>query len=106
VLGEVKAPGPERLNATSTLVSLIAMAGNITEKAGTNPTISIVEPSTGRVQKIQYKQLLTVKGATDISLHDGDIIYVPRSGLTNMGYVFSQIAPIVGVGTIFTLFAR
>jgi polysaccharide export outer membrane protein len=106
VIGEVKTPGPERLSSVSTLVTLLAGAGGITEKAGNNPTIEIVEPSTGKVQKVQYKQLLTVNGASDISLHDGDIIFVPRSGLTKVGYAFQQVAPIIGLATIFTLFAQ
>lgn len=106
VLGEVKTPGPVRLTSSSTLISLLAKAGNITEMAGNNPTIEIVEPSTGKVQKVTYKQLLTVNGGSDINLHDGDIVFVPRSGLSKAGYFFQQIGPIIGIGTIFTLFAR
>ncbi len=102
VLGEVKTPGPVRLQQNSTLVSLLASAGGITEKAG-NPTIKIVEPSTGKVQTIKFKDLITLQGGSDISLHDGDIVFVPRSGLSNVGYVMQQIAPIMGMATIFTL---
>jgi hypothetical protein len=36
-------------------------------------------------------------------LHDGDVVFVPRSGLATTGYFFQQISPIVGIGTIFTL---
>jgi polysaccharide biosynthesis/export protein len=106
VIGEVKAAGPERLISSTTLITLLAGAGGITEKAGNNPMIEIVEPSTGKIQKVQYKQLLTVNGASDISLHDGDIVFVPRSGLTKVGYAFQQVAPIIGLATIFTLFAQ
>lgn len=98
VLGEVRTPGPVRLDQKSNLVTLLASAGGITEKAG-NPTIQIVEPSTGRVQTIKFKQLLDVHGGTDITLHDGDIIYVPRSGLASVGFVMQQIGPITGLGT-------
>jgi polysaccharide export outer membrane protein len=102
VLGEVFKPGPVRLYSNSTLVSVLTSAGGVTEKAG-NPTIRIVEPSTGRTQQISFKQLLSLHGGSDVTLHDGDIIYVPRSGLTKFGYFFQQLAPITGMATIFTL---
>lgn len=102
VVGEVTHPGPVRLNQNSTLISLLADAGGITERAG-NPTILITEPSTGRIQQIKFKELLTLHGGSDVTLHDGDIVYVPRSGVARTGYLFQQIAPLVGVGTIFTV---
>jgi polysaccharide export outer membrane protein len=102
VLGEVFKPGPVRLYQNSTLVSVLTSAGGVTEKAG-NPVIRIVEPSTGRTQQISFKQLLALHGGSDVTLHDGDIIYVPRSGLAKFGYLFQQLAPITGLATIFTL---
>ncbi len=103
IMGEVPRPGPVPLLPTSTLVQLLSSAGGPTEKAGNNPTIVITEPSTGRIQQIKFKELLTVHGGTDVTLHDGDIVYVPRSGIAKMGYAFQQIAPLVGIGTIFTV---
>jgi polysaccharide export outer membrane protein len=102
VLGEVLKPGPVRLNGNSTVITLLANAGGITEKAG-NPTIQIVTPSTGKIQKIKYKDLLQPPAGSDIALHDGDILFVPRSGLAKTGFVFQQISPIIGIGTLFTL---
>jgi polysaccharide export outer membrane protein len=102
VLGEVTKPGPVRLDQNSTLVSLLASAGGITEKAG-NPIIQIVEPSTGKVQTIKFKELLTLHGGSDVTLHDGDIIYVPRSGLAKFGYTVQQVAPIAGIATVFSI---
>jgi polysaccharide export outer membrane protein len=102
VIGEVAKPGPERLNGNSTLVTLLSNAGGITEKAG-NPTIQIITPSTQKVQTVKFKDLLQPPNGTDIALHDGDIIYVPRSGLARTGFFFQQISPIIGIGEIFTL---
>ena len=102
VLGEVTKPGPVRLNGNSTVITLLASSGGITEKAG-NPLIQIVTPSTGKVQTIKYKDLLQPPAGSDIALHDGDILYVPRSGLAKTGFFFQQISPIIGIGTIFTL---
>jgi len=103
VLGEVQHPGPVPLLPDSTLVQLLANAGGITEKAGGNPMISITERSTNRIQYIRFKELLTLPGGTDIALHDGDVVYVPRSGLTKVGYFFQQIGPMIGIGTLVTL---
>ncbi len=102
VLGEVTHPGPVRLTQKDTLVSLLAEAGGVTEKAG-NPLIEIVEPSTGKIQRIKFKELLTLQGGSDIALHDGDIIFVPRSGLAKTGFFFQQISPIVSLGTLATI---
>lgn len=103
ILGEVTRPGPVRLDQNSTLVSLLSNAGGITEKSGNNPLIQITEPSTGRVQTIRFKELLSLHGGSDVTLHDGDIIYVPRSGMAKTGFIVQQIAPIAGIATIFTV---
>ena len=105
VLGEVNKPGPVKLYQNSTLISLLANAGGITEKAG-NPVIQIVEPSTGKVQKVKFKDLLDVHGGSDITLHDGDIVFVPRSGLAKTGFFFQQISPMTSLGTIATFAAQ
>jgi polysaccharide export outer membrane protein len=102
VLGEVTHPGPVRLNGNSTLVTLLANAGGITEKAG-NPLIQVITPSTQKIQTVHYNDLLHPPAGTDIALHDGDTIYVPRSGLARTGFFFQQISPIIGIGTIFSL---
>lgn len=106
VLGEVNKPGPEPLMQTSTLISLLASAGGPTEKAGGNPEITITESSTGRIQRISFKELLTLHGGSDVTLHDGDIVYVPRSGLAKAGFFMQQVAPITGLATAFALYNR
>lgn len=103
VLGEVGKPGPQPLLSNTTLASLLSAAGGPTEKAGNNPKITITESSTGRIQEISFKELLTLHGGSDVSLHDGDIVFVPRSGLSKFGYVMQQVAPVAGIATIFTL---
>lgn len=102
VLGEVAHPGPVRLRGNSTLITLLSDAGGITEKAG-NPLIQIVTPSTGKTQTIHFNDLLKPPAGSDIALHDGDIIFVPRSGLAKAGFFFQQISPIIGIGTIFSI---
>ena len=105
VIGEVLRPGPERLTPATTVISLLSSAGNITEKAGNNPEISIVQPSTGKVQRVRFNDLLDPRRGSDIALHDGDIVFVPRSGLSKTGFFFQQVSPILGIGTLVALVA-
>jgi polysaccharide biosynthesis/export protein len=105
VLGEVFHPGAVELTPQSTLVSLLADSGGITPQAG-NPEILIVEPSTGRRQQIKFKELLKLQKSADITLHDGDIVYVPRSGLATVGFTLQQISPITQLGSIAAIALR
>jgi polysaccharide export outer membrane protein len=105
VLGEVTRPGPVELKPNMSLVALLADSGGLTPQAG-DPEIQIVEPSTGRVQKIKFKALLKPQGGSDVTLHDGDIVYVPRSGLAAAGFFFQQIAPLAMLGSVATLATR
>ena len=102
VLGEVTHPGPTRLNSNSTLFTLLSSVGGITEKAG-NPLIQVITPSTGRIQTVKFNDLLHPPAGTDIALRDGDVIYVPRSGLAKTGFFLQQISPIATMGTVFSL---
>ena len=98
VLGEVQHPGALPLESSSTLVKLLAESGGITEAAGRYPEIQVIQPSTKKTQVISFKQVLQ-PGALELTLHPGDIIYVPRSGLARTGYALQQISPLV---TLFT----
>ncbi len=103
VLGEVQHPGALPLESSSTLVKLLAESGGITEAAGKYPNIQIIQPSTKKTQVVSFKQLLT-PSSTDITLHPGDIVYVPRSGLARTGYALQQISPLVTLFTAAAIF--
>ncbi len=93
VLGEVQHPGAMQLRRTSTLPSIIADAGGLTERAN-NPNIEIVDPATGKTRYIHFKDLLSPSGALEVTLHPGEVIYVPRSGLSRVGYALQQLTPL------------
>ena len=112
IMGEVVQPGTKRLDSKSTLPQLLAQAGGPTDKAGHYPTIHIIhrgdDKTKGSEQLISYKDILQPK-PLDITLHSGDIIYVPESGLSRMGYTLEQIAPLVnlfGIATIASTVAK
>ncbi len=94
ILGEVNHPGAIQLKHNSTLPSMIAEAGGITEKAGNNPQIMIIDPATGTQRPMRYKDLLTPTGALEVSLKPGEVVYVPRGGLAKTGYVLQQLSPL------------
>ncbi len=94
VLGEVQRPGAIRLTADARLVDVLAMAGGLTEDAASNK-IRIVRPATGTTREIALKDLLDSSRANsnEASLKPGDVIYVPKSGMGKIGYVFSKFSP-------------
>ena len=55
VLGEVQHPGAIPLAFNSTLASILAQAGGITDQAGNNPHIQIVDPATGTSRVLSLK---------------------------------------------------
>jgi polysaccharide export outer membrane protein len=104
VLGEVSKPGPVVLRPDSTLVTVLADAGGITQAAG-DPTIQIIDPDKHTIQRVQFKDLLKPAGR-DITLKPGEIVFIPRSGISKVGYFLQQIAPAAQIGTIGTLATR
>jgi polysaccharide export outer membrane protein len=103
VLGQVSHPGTEQLHSTSTLTELLADAGGVTEKAGRSPVIEIIrhgtEQTPGKIQVVAYKDLLKAK-PVDLTLHSGDILFVPESGFNNAAYAIEKLAPLVNLVTL------
>lgn len=103
VLGQVAHPGTEQLHSTSTLPELLADAGGVTEKAGRSPVIQIIHRGTsdapGKIQYVAYKDVLQTR-PLDLTLHSGDIIFVPESGFNNAAYAIEKLAPLVNLVTI------
>lgn len=100
VFGAVGRPGTLRLEAKSTVPQLLAQAGGIDDKAGKYPPIRIIhrgdDKSPSKITTVSYKDVLAGK-PLDVTLHSGDIIYVPESGLTRFGYTMQQVAPLVNL---------
>jgi polysaccharide export outer membrane protein len=103
VLGQVEHPGALQLESDSTLPKLLALAGGMTDAAGTYPNIQIISPSTGKTRTISFKQVLQ-PGSLDLTLKSGDIIYVPKSGFNNAAYVLEKLSPLVTMFTASALF--
>jgi polysaccharide export outer membrane protein len=103
VLGEVNKPGTQALTPESTLTSVLSQAGCCGEGGGFNPEIHILQPSTGKDFKIHYKDIMTLKGQTEYTLHSGDVILVPKSGLYKATWILQRISPVATMVSLATL---
>jgi polysaccharide biosynthesis/export protein len=100
VMGEVAHPGAVELSSNSTLGSILAMAGGITEKAGGNPHVQIVDAKNGTSRTIAFKDMLNPAKSLEISLHPGDILYVPVSGFYRATYFLERLSPVTTLATL------
>ncbi len=106
VLGEVQHPGPVQLTHGSTLASVLSTAGGTTEKAGLNPRIQIVDPSSGKSQKVSMKDVLNPVKSLEATLKPGDIVYVNRSGMYEATYFLERLAPFASLSTLFVWYVK
>jgi len=105
VLGQVQHPGALMLDDNMTLAKLVSLAGGFTTEAGKYPQIQVVQPSTGKTRTISFKQVLQ-PGPIDLTLHSGDIVYVPKSGFNNVAYVIDKLSPLVSMFTASALIGK
>lgn len=103
VLGEVAKPGTVPLTSDSTLTSILAEAGCCSESGGFNPKIHILQPSTGKNFTVDYKKVMTLAGQQEFTLHSGDVILVPKSGLYKATYLLQRISPVATMVSIAAL---
>jgi len=104
VLGEVKAPGVLALRSEMTLLDAVMSSGGPTKSANLTD-VFLVRSSEGKgaVERINLNAILT-KGdfQKNYALRDGDIVYIPETGLSKLNYLATQIQPffsIIGVIT-------
>jgi len=103
VLGEVQHPGAVPLTNNSTLASVLAEAGGLTNKAGHDPHIQIVDPVKGTSRVISFKDLLNPVKSLEVTLRPGEIIYVPMSGFNRAAYVLERLSPVTSLATMAVL---
>ena len=100
VLGEVQHPGAVPLTHATTLMSVLAATGGITEKAGGKPRIQIIDPATGVSRIVEFTDLLNASKSLEVTLKPGEIIYVPRSGFNRAAYVLERLSSITTMATL------
>ena len=93
VLGEVQHPGAFRLTPDMSFLDAFTQAGGLSQDAAPDK-IQIVRSTTGAHRELTFKQLMASPPSTNIVLEEGDIIYVPKSGLAKFGYVLQKVSPL------------
>jgi polysaccharide biosynthesis/export protein len=99
VMGQVKNPGPYPLTANMSFLEALTRAGGPNDNAQQGKIV-LARPSKNTEQIIDLKNFVETAG-NNSQLEPGDIVYVPKSGLAQFGYVLQQINPI----TTMVLFA-
>jgi len=92
VMGDVHRPGAFRLTPKMSVTEALAQAGGPTEQ-GASKEIAVYRPSTQAVLRAPLSSLMTANKPVNVFLEEGDIVFVPRNGLADIGYFFRQIAP-------------
>lgn len=103
VMGMVAHPGAIPLTDQSTIASLIASAGGLTEAAGANPKLQLYDPATGRKSVIAFHDLMNAGRKQQPELTAGSILYVPERGVAKVGYVLQQFGTLAEVAAILVL---
>lgn len=100
VMGSVHKPGAYRLTPDMSLLDALAQAGGPDEDAAPE-YLALYRPGSEAVQRIPFSNLLTNRPAQNYALNEGDVLYVPRSGLANVGYALRQLLPGLAFFTFF-----
>jgi len=95
VMGAVPRPGAYRLTPDMSLLDALAQAGGPNEDAAAQE-IAIYRPSKQAIEQVPLKSLLNSDRRVNFALEEGDIVYVPKSTMAEVGYVLRQLAPGLG----------
>lgn len=100
VLGEVNHPGAVPLTTGTTLASVLASVGGITDKAGGRPKIQIVDPTGGTTRTVAFNDLLNPAKNLEVTLKPGEIIYVPQTGFSRATYYLERLNPMTQMAMV------
>jgi polysaccharide export outer membrane protein len=98
VMGSVLKPGSYRLTPRMTILDVLAQSGGPTEDAASDK-IGIYRAGAKQVEIIDLGSLVSPDRKVNFALEDGDVVFVPKSGLASFGYIMRQISPLIGVLT-------
>jgi polysaccharide export outer membrane protein len=92
VLGEVANPGIYPLRRGSTTLDAIAMAGG-TLISSVDEEVRLLRPRGNSVDGFDYEEFSEGADLSTMALAAGDVVYVPRRTLAEIGWIFQQVAP-------------
>jgi polysaccharide export outer membrane protein len=92
VMGAVQKPGVYRLDSNMSIMDALTQAGGPNEDANEDE-ISLYRPSKKSTQRLPLKSLITSDRKVNYALEEGDVVYVPKRGIADVGYVLRQLMP-------------
>jgi polysaccharide export outer membrane protein len=99
VLGAVHRPGAYRLTPDMSVMDALATAGGPNDDAQPSE-IGIYRPARQAVERIALQNLMDARQRVNFALEEGDVIFVPKSGIAEFGYVVRQLAPGLSLLTV------
>lgn len=105
VLGAVHRPGAYRLTPDMSVMDALATAGGPNDDAQPSE-IGVYRPARQAVERIALQDLMDAKRRVNFALEEGDVIFVPKSGIAEFGYVSRQLAAGLSLLTVGTLVGR
>jgi polysaccharide biosynthesis/export protein len=91
VLGAVHRPGAYRLTPDMSLMDALATAGGPNEDAAPRE-IGVYRPARQAVERVALQDLMSAQRRVNFALEEGDVIYVPKSGIAEFGYITRQLS--------------
>lgn len=95
VLGEVQRPGALRLTPDMSFLDAFAQAGGASAD-GAAGKIHLIRPATGAHREFAFSELMKPRSELNVSLEEGDIIYVAPKFVARVGYWMQKISPLTG----------
>ncbi len=92
VLGQVIRPGSYRLTPRMTVLDALAQAGGPSDDAKPQQ-IGLYRAGSNSTEVIAFADLINPARAANFAMEDGDVLFLPRSGLGDFGYLMRQISP-------------
>lgn len=98
VMGAVGRPGSYRMTPRMTVLDAISQAGGLTENARSD-RIGMYRAGTKMVEYLTWSDLILSDRTKNYAMEDGDVLFIPTTGLSDFGYVMKQIAPAISIFT-------
>jgi polysaccharide export outer membrane protein len=96
VMGEVKNPGAYPMTANMTFLEALSRAGGPNDNAQRKKVL-LERPNKKMEESIDLENFVE-KSEANYKLEAGDIVYVPKSGVSKIGYFMQQLNPITTIG--------
>jgi polysaccharide export outer membrane protein len=96
VLGAVNHPGVVSLTPQMSFMDALGQAGGLTKDSNIYE-IHLIRPNAEVNMAINLTDVLSPQKNINVAMNEGDIIYVPRNGVSNIGYILQQLNPFTSI---------